>query len=218
MKSPILIAFVLIVGVGSQAGCFKFFQTVYVPAMDADAESFVYVEQAHGNVLTLRGGGTVTIDELSVEGLSEFQLKMCGQYLARVSRYPESASQVNLPHNGLLIRETESSKKALLSVPFCDIRLHSCGFRPINIFPIRKEIPPEHVDIVECILLAGLGKCNLFVIEDPIRRERYLKAQKYAETMSLGVWASLGEQLLQAVAAGDVDEIERLLDDGASLG
>jgi hypothetical protein len=201
----------------SQPGCIRLFAKEYVPGLDAEARSFAYVEQARGKVLTLRGGDTVTLDALSVEGMTQHQERRLGSALTEMAPYPHGGPQQGQAYPGMLIRNFMEPSEVVLSVPYADFMLNCCGLRPIDLFPIRVPVPPTRVDVVELVLEAGLAKLDRQAVTDPDKRQRYLKAEDFARTLGLGVWASPGEQLLEAVAAGDVAEVERLLGVGAPL-
>ena len=197
----------------SHTGCIVFFQKEFVPGLDPEHRSFAFVEEVQGKTLILHGGNTVTLDALATEGMSDYQQERLGKYLREAAPYPDLPRQ-GVAYHGLLIRDAAEPQEVLLSVPFF---VHwVCGLT-INLFPIRVKVPPKRVDITECVLKAGMAKANPAAVADPVRRERYLKAEEYARSWEFGIWALPGEQLLEAVADGNAVEVERLLESGAPV-
>ncbi len=213
MRQVLLLTSVAAV-VACQPGC-VFFQKEYIPGVDPEARSFVFVHKVRGNTLILREGNSVTLDALAIVGMSEYQRDWLARALKGMAPYPSPALRKGkaYPGPGLLVRNSAEPKEVLLSVPYVPL-MSICSLR-IRLFPIHIEVPPTHVDVVEYVLKAGLAKLDPKAIPDPTRRERYLKAEDSARTLGLGVWASLGEQLLDAVAFANTGEVERLLNVGA---
>jgi len=202
----------LVAAACSQAGC-VFFQKELVPGLDPEAASFAYVTGTHGKTLTLRGGGSVTLDALSLEGMSEYQRQRL-TYTLKQWTDPDRGS--GGARRGLLIRDFAGPIEVLLSVPYRPLRM-ICGLRPISLLPIRVEVPPTRVDLVEYVLKTGMARLDQAAVADPARRGQYLKAQDAARTNTFGVWAPPGEQLLEAVEFGNVKEVARLIKAGVDV-
>lgn len=198
-----------------QSGC-VFFQKEYFPGVDPEARSFVFVHKVRGNTLILREGNSVTLAPLSMVGMSEFQRDRLAMTLKGMAPYHKPIPRKGgaYPEPGLLVRNSMEPKEVLLSIPYVPL-MRICSLR-IRLFPIRIKVPPAHIDVIEYVLKAGMAKLDPKAIPDPTRHERYLKAEDSARTLGLGVWGSLGEQLLEAVAFGNTGEVERLLNVGAS--
>lgn len=195
-------------------GC-VFFQKEYVAGVDPEAKSFVFADDMRGKTLLLRGGKSVEIDSLAVEEMSEYQRARLVRFLKTVAPYPNPASRAKA-YEGLLVRTSTQPNEVIASLPYEDPRSF-CGLRAINLFPIRVEVAPTHIDVVELALREGLVKLDSQAIADATRRAKYVKAQEIAKAWGIGVWASPGEQLLEAIDAGDIVEVERLLNLGAPV-
>lgn len=195
-----------------QPGCL-FFQKEYVPGVDPEAGSFDYVYKVRGNTLILYEGESVTLEPLIVAPMSEYQRDRLATTLKQMASYPYPPPKASKASRGLLVRNFGESRQVLLSVPYAPL-MHICGLR-ISLLPIRIPVPPTHVDVVEHLLKGGMAKLDPKAVPDPARLECYSKAENSAKTLGLGVWASPGEQLLEAVRVGNVGEVERLLKLGA---
>ena len=197
-----------------QAGCIVFFRKEEVPGVDPEARSFAFVDQVRGKTLILHDGGSVTLAPLAAAGMSAYQCDRLARTLKGMAPYPDPAPREGKAYQGLLVRKSVEPEEVLLSVPYVD-RIHFCGLRAINLFPIRIKVPTTHADVVELVLRAGTAKLDPEAVPDPDRRGRYVEAERSAKALGLGVWASPGEQLLEAVEVGDAAEVERLLQAGA---
>jgi hypothetical protein len=212
ISKVLLLAFLAIV-VSCQSGC-VFFRKEYVTGVDPDAESFAFVDEVWGNTLFLRDGPSVPLSSLSTAGMSEYQRGRLAKTFTKMAPHPPELHTKGKAYLGLLVRDSEESEEVLLSLPYIGYRRG--GYPRISLFPIRIEVPPVHVDVIEYIIKTGMAKLDGEAISDPARRKRYSQAESFAKTFKLGVWASPGEQLLDAIEAGDTGEIKRLLKLGAS--
>jgi hypothetical protein len=206
---------VLAVAASLQAGCITFFQHETVPGPDPEAHVLRYVKEVHGNTLVLNNGYNVTLTALAIDDLSEAQRGDLARALKDLAPNPGLAPDDKRPWQGLLVSPLTESGDVVVSVPYQPMRM-MCGFGPINLFPIRDEVPPTRVDVNEYILLAGLAGANAAADLEPSRRARYVAAEDYAKRVGNGIWAPPGEQLIAAAAAGNEGEVRRLLDAGAS--
>ena len=210
----ILKVLLLAVAAGSQPGCY-FFQEEYYPGLDPEVKSLVFVDKADANTLILNDGGSVTLATLDVEGMCDFHRGMLAKALGQLAPCPAAADD-GKAHPGLLVGCYNDPKEVQLSVPYENWRRYNRF--GLSMFPIRIPVPPTRVDLVECILKAGLARLNPKATMNPDRAERYANAEAFAKTIGWGVWAPPGEQLLQAVRAGNTGEVKRLLQVGAPVG
>jgi len=213
-----ILVLALMAAAACQVGCIVFFHKEHVPGLDSDAESLAFVDRLRGRTLILHGGDSITLDALGIAEMSEFQRDRLARSLKEMAPYPDPPPQAGAkkPYRGLLIRNFARSRRVLASLPYVQLR-HMCGFRPISLFPIRIKVPPDHVDVVEYVLRTGMAKLDPKGVAEADLLDRYRKVEESARALKLGVWAPLGEQLLEAVEAGDAAEARRLLDAGAPV-
>lgn len=195
-------------------GCITFFEKEYVPAPDPEANSFATVVSVQGRSLVLGDGRCVDIAGLDISSLSDNERKTLERSLTG-SLVDRPRQPANVPASGVLVYPQGKRVHVEVSQPLFSYMV--CGFRPIRVFSRKIPRPPMRVDIVKERLRAGLARLNESEVPDPAFRQEYREEQNWAQAKHLGIWATPGEKLIQAVRDGDLFEVDRLLNAGSAL-
>jgi len=214
-RSVALIAMAIVLAAATE-GC-TCFQKEYVAVADPRQDQFLAIASVDGARLTATDGATYTVAGLATEDPSAFEAARLRDALDRLAgRHVATRSTDGQVTSGLLATDGPGDRRRLLvSAPLTAYPCYT--FVPDNVFPIRVKVPPRRYDVAEICLLAGLARLDAAGVSDPERLAALRRAEASAREAGLGVWADPGQRLLLAVAAGDVAEATRLIDEGADV-